>query len=323
MFFFITIILLVCILAYFKIANFFNIIDKPNERSSHTSKTIRGAGIIFPIAALLYYFYSGFENHFFTAGLILISFISFLDDIKSVSSIMRFFFQTISVLFLFIQINLYNSTDWPIIIAIYILSIGTINAMNFMDGINGLTGLYSLVTFCTLLYINNTNINFIDNSFILFIISALLVFNFFNVRTKAKCFAGDVGSISIAFIILFALISLIMQTKRMEYFLLMVVYGIDFALTIVHRLIKKENIFHAHRSHLYQYMVHKLNMGHLKVCFIYCLVQVLVNLILIRIIINSRDHIYLSIAVVLFLSIIYIYLKYYSEKNKKIVLLSE
>ena len=42
-------------LFYFHIADKYNIIDKPNERSSHTRITLRGGGIIFYLGALAYF----------------------------------------------------------------------------------------------------------------------------------------------------------------------------------------------------------------------------------------------------------------------------
>jgi len=83
-----------------------------------------------------------------------------------------------------------------------IVCVGIINAYNFMDGINGITGGYSLSVLLPLIYLNTTD-NFISQDYLYVVGMSLLVFCFFNFRKKAKCFAGDVGSISIAFILPF------------------------------------------------------------------------------------------------------------------------
>ena len=62
-------------LFYFKIADRCNIIDKPNERSSHTKVTLRGGGIIFYFGALAYFLTSGFEYLCFLLALTLVTFI--------------------------------------------------------------------------------------------------------------------------------------------------------------------------------------------------------------------------------------------------------
>ena len=112
-----------------------------------------------------------------------------------------------------------------------------------MDGINGITGGYSLILFLTLLWINKYQVQFVDESLLLVIIISLPVFNFFNFRKKAACFAGDIGSISMAFIVCFLLTKLIFKTAQPLYILLLVVYGIDAVFTIIIRLLKKENVF--------------------------------------------------------------------------------
>ena len=103
-----TIILCICMYLYFKIADKYNIIDKPNERSSHNEIIIRGAGIIFPIACLLYFFQSNFYYPYFIAGVVLISLISFFDDIKTIKNSIRIIAQFVSVLLLFYQTNFLN-----------------------------------------------------------------------------------------------------------------------------------------------------------------------------------------------------------------------
>jgi len=269
------IILLVAELAYFKIAEYFNIIDKPNERSSHSRVTLRGGGVIFYIGIFLYFLLEGFQYPWFFMGLTLIACISFADDLSPQSSKLRLFVHFTAMGLMFYQWGLYSEQWYFIIIAIVVCT-GILNAYNFMDGINGITGVYSLVVVGAFWYINFYQIHFVDDNFIYAALLALVVFNFFNLRTKAKCFAGDVGSITIAFIILFLLGLIVIKTGDFSYIILLVVYGIDSVLTILHRLILKENIFHPHRKHAYQIMANELKIPHVIVSLFYGLLQILI-----------------------------------------------
>ncbi len=273
----ITLIILVAIIQiYFKFADHYNIIDKPNQRSSHTSITLRGGGIIFYFGALAFFISSGFEYPWFFLGLSLITLISFLDDVLTLSNKLRLSVHLLSMGMLFYQLNLFD-LQWYWIVFAFILFIGIINAYNFMDGINGITGAYSLAVLSGLWMINNYHVNFVGNDLIYCTGLGLLVFNFYNFRKKAKCFAGDVGSIAIAFILLFMVGKLILLEPSLVVVLLLGVYGVDAVLTIVHRLILKENIFQAHRKHLYQILANEAKIPHLSVALIYTAIQIAIN----------------------------------------------
>jgi len=292
-------------LLYFRIADRFNIIDKPNQRSSHSSITLRGGGIIFFIGAISYFVISGFQYPWFFAGLTLISMISFADDIKPQKSGIRLFVHFISMLLMFYQWDLFHF-PWYFTIISLVLCTGILNAYNFMDGINGITGAYSTIVLICLLYINNYLHKFIDNKFILILLLSLLVFNFFNFRKKAKCFAGDVGAIAIAFSIVFLLGKLFIETDKSGYIVLLAVYGVDSVLTIIHRLILKENIFEPHRKHLFQIMANELKIPHLAVSGIYALLQLIIFVGFIFFF--EHDIIYLLLTIFV-LSTIYIVVK--------------
>ncbi|TBO43313.1 MraY family glycosyltransferase [Pedobacter kyonggii] len=266
---------------YFKIADYYNIIDMPNSRSSHKVITIRGGGIIFYLAVLAFFFSQAFQYPYFVLGLSLITIVSFLDDILTLNNKMRLSIHFIAV-FLLIGEWGGNSLSLYLMPIVVILIIGTINAYNFMDGINGITGSYSLITIIALFFINQEVVNFVASDLILYAGLSLLVFNFFNFRTRAKCFAGDVGSVSIAFIITFLIGLLIIRTDNFAYILLLLVYGLDAATTIAFRLIRKENIFDAHRSHFYQYLANEKKIPHIYISLGYGIVQLLVNIIVVK-----------------------------------------
>jgi UDP-N-acetylmuramyl pentapeptide phosphotransferase/UDP-N-acetylglucosamine-1-phosphate transferase len=283
----IIVLLLIAIeLAYFRIADHFNIIDKPNLRSSHTRITLRGGGVLFYVGAVLYFFFFGMQYPWFLLGLTLISVISFVDDVHSVPNRYRLTVHFVAMLLMCYQWGVVTPSDWWIIIPALILCTGIINAYNFMDGINGITGGYSLAVLVPLVMLNR-RLAFVDERLLVVTILSVVVFCFFNFRTKAKCFAGDVGSVSIAFILLFALGFLIIRTGDFFYLAFLLVYGVDAVLTICHRLMLHENIFKAHRKHLYQIMANELKIPHVVVSSVYMVLQFLISVGLIYLPINK------------------------------------
>ena len=297
-------------LLYFKVADRFNIIDKPNERSSHTAITLRGGGIIFYIGALAYFIYSGFEYPYFFLGLTLMTVISFLDDIMTLSNKIRLLIHFGSVMLMAYQLNIFEQ-PWYYLLITFIIVVGAINAYNFMDGINGITACYSFAVGGLLLWVNSET-HFIDSDLLIFTLLSVLVFGFFNFRTKAKCFAGDVGSVAIAFILLFALGALILTTGEYLYILFLSVYGIDTVWSIVRRLVRKENIFQAHRSHLYQYLGNEAKVNKLLISFLYGAVQFLIGVLVLQAV-NEDFVTQLFFAVLLLtgMSIAYLIIKTY------------
>ena len=181
-----------------------------------------------------------------------------------------------------------------------------------MYGINGITGLYSFVILSTLYYINQYKIIFTDVNFIIYPVLASLVFLFFNFRKKAKCFAGDVGSMSIAFWVLALLGLLVVKTQELTYLLFIGVYGIEVIFTIIQRIKLKENIFEAHRHHLYQLLVNQMKWSHLLVATLYGGVQLLINACVIKFGLNFWEGV---LYLILPTFIIYIYSKYYIYKK--------
>ena len=292
-------------LLYFRIADKYNIIDKPNERSSHASVTLRGGGVVFFIGVLIFFLLNNFEYPLFFVGLTLISIISFADDIKQQSPKLRLLIQFTALLLVFYQLQVLDYA-WYISIFALIVSVGILNAFNFMDGINGITGGYSTAVIGSFWYINKYVIQFVDNQLIYIVLLSLLVFNIFNFKKKAKCFAGDIGAISMAFIAVFLLGMLIVKTQDFSYIALLLVYGVDTVLTIIHRLFLRENITQPHRKHLYQLLANELKNSQLVIALIYALLQVLIFIGLL--IFEQHTILYISLASVL-LTAIYIVLK--------------
>lgn len=261
---------------YFKVADRFNIIDKPNERSSHTAITLRGGGVIFYIGVLLYFILSGFQYPWFFLGLTMMTVVSFMDDVFTLSNKIRLLIHFASVLLMAYQLDVFEM-PWYYLLITFVIVVGVINAYNFMDGINGITACYSLALGGLLMLVNQ-DVGFLEMDLLAYTMLGVLVFMFFNFRIKAKCFAGDVGSVAIAYILLFALGALIIQTGNLLYFLFLTVYGIDAVWTIVRRLYLRENIFEAHRSHLYQFLGNEAGVNKLLISFLYGAIQFLIGL---------------------------------------------
>lgn len=273
---YIAVLLIVLELLYFRVADRFNIIDKPNERSSHKQITLRGGGIVFLFGAWLHAAFFGCPYPWFLLGLILVAAISFVDDIHSLLDSIRLFVQFAAMFLLFYQCGILNWESWWVLLIAWIVCVGITNAYNFMDGINGLTGGYSFAVITPLMWANS-GLQFIEQSFLYVTVLSLLVFCLFNFRKRAKCFAGDVGSLSIAFIVVFALGRLILLTGDVTYILFLALYGVDSVLTICHRILLHENLGEAHRKHAYQLMANELKISHLVVSSIYMVLQLAIS----------------------------------------------
>lgn len=315
-------ILLILELLYFRIAEKFNIIDKPNERSSHSSTVLRGGGIIFLLGAWIWSAFFGFQYPLFLVAVTLAAGISFIDDIHSLPDSVRLIVQFAAMGLLIWQLFIMTGDDsfiktdglWMkmgFIVVALIVCVGATNIYNFMDGINGITAGYSAAVLLPLLFVNRIY-NFVDTSFLVVALLAIIVFSFFNFRPrgKAKCFAGDVGSVGIAFILLFAIGALIAKTGDITWLVFLLVYGVDGCLTICHRILLHENLGQAHRKHVYQLMANELKISHPVVSLIYALIQLVVSVVFIYLIPNDvRAHWMYLLGVFVLLSVLYILFK--------------
>ena len=305
------VLILVLELAYFKIANKFNIIDKPNERSSHSSIVLRGGGLIFLLSLWIWSAFFGFQYLWFLLAVTLIEGVSFIDDIRSLPDSVRLVAQFVAMVMMFFQLNILHWDMWWIVALALIVCVGASNVINFMDGVNGITGAYAMASLVPLALLNST-MGFVDQNLIYVVILADIVFCLFNFQPKgkAKCFAGDVGSIGVAYILLFLIGSLILVTGDVTWLIFLLVYGIDGCLTICHRMMLHENLGEAHRKHAYQLMANELKIGHVKVSLLYALLQLTVSLGFIYLCPNTvlAHWIYLVSAIAM-LAILYILFK--------------
>jgi UDP-GlcNAc:undecaprenyl-phosphate GlcNAc-1-phosphate transferase len=324
--------MLIMAFAYLKVAAKLNLYDHPVGRSSHINRTITGYGIFVLLGLFLYSVVFPYTlSPYFIIGLVMMATISFIDDIVFVKHFIRLIFQLFALILLAIDLPFdYLTTDkLPLIIAAVIFGIGVLNAFNFMDGINGMLGLNSLVILVSFWWLNNHTydatgheITFIANEFIYTLIIGVSIFLFFNLRNKAVAFAGDVGSISIAFVIFYLMVNLIFATGNYAYLLLFVVIGIDAALTVIFKLLLRENIFVPHRDFLFKKLVHVGKYKHVNISIIYAMVQAFISIIVISLPLQNKLSAQLSILFIVVVGLCSTYIIIRNKYTKKRVIKS-
>ena len=265
---------------YFLVASRYNIVDSPGDRSSHSRPVLRGGGVIIPLGIVLWFIWSDFQYPWFFAGMMLVSFVSFLEDLSHVMRGIRFLTQLAAILLLAMQFELPPFPWWGWGLMLF-TAIGIINAFNFMDGINGITAGYSLSALAGLWIVNNYQAPFVSNDLLYAAGLAVALFSFYNFRNHARCFAGDVGPVAISFILVFLLGKLILTTGNMAYLMFLIIYGVDTFLTIIKRMMRHENIIEPHRQHLYQLLTNESGISHVKVSTGYTVAQLLINILII------------------------------------------
>ena len=326
----ITAILIVAELVYFRVADKCNIIDKPNERSSHSTVVLRGGGVIFSLSMLAWVGLQAAHGDLgvvvdylpFLVGLVLIAGVSFIDDIHSLPDSVRLVVQFVAMGLMFWNLGIMHWNMWWIVLIALIVFVGATNIINFMDGINGITAVYSFAVLLPLLLLNNKGEDpFILNSLLAVAILGVLVFSFFNFRPrgKAKCFAGDVGSVGIAFIMLFAIGKLILATNDITWLTFLIVYGIDGCCTILHRIMLHENLGAAHRKHAYQLMANELGMSHVVVSCIYMALQLVISLVMVYLVPNTvlAHWIYLIVVALVLAGAYVVFMKKYYHLHEE------
>ena len=318
-------------LMYIRIAHFYNIYDHPVGRSSHLNRTITGFGVFVLFGLLLYSIAFPYTlKSFFIIGLLMISTISYIDDLVFVKHFIRLVFQIFALTLMAIELPFNYMMDFeklPLIIAIVILGIGVLNAFYFMDGINGMLGLTNLVILLSFLWLNSNSvdikgnpISFIRNEFLYTYIIGVSIFLGLNLRRKAIVFAGDTGSIALAFIVLYLMLNLIFKTGNYAYFLLFSVFGIDAGLTVIFKLLLRENIFVPHRDFLFKKLVHVGKYKHVNISIIYASLQALINILVIALPLQGRLSAQLSILFIFTISLCAVYIFIRNKYTKKRVI---
>jgi len=127
-------------LLYFKIADKFNIIDKPNERSSHSSIVLRGGGVIFSLAMVAWAVMMVVQGECgvvleylpFLVGLLLVAGVSFWDDVKSLPDSVRLVVQFVAMALMFWSMGIMHWDMWWVVLIALVVCVGATNVINFM-----------------------------------------------------------------------------------------------------------------------------------------------------------------------------------------------
>ncbi len=267
---------------YYAFASRKKILDIPTRRSSHHTPTVRGGGILFFLGVLAGYAAFVFPQYpWFLAGFLLLSLTGWLDDRKNLSPGVRFPVQLLAVLMILQDAGLFAADfHWGIKILAVIVALGFVNAFNFMDGINGITGLYSLVLLASLALLDG-QVHLLDSRWTAIAGLSVLAFGYFNFRRHALMFSGDTGTMALAAFFLFGLAKFMVHLRAPVLLLLVLLYGTDSAMTIIRRLWHGQNIFKAHRWHVYQKMVDRWHWKHLTAAAFYALFQAIINYVMI------------------------------------------
>ncbi|WP_159950368.1 MraY family glycosyltransferase [Polaribacter septentrionalilitoris] len=273
------VILIISSIVYLKLAVKYKIIDKPNQRSSHTKLTVRGGGIVFSIAIFLFFVLNDFQYPFFTIGVFILSIVSFLDDIYSLSSKLRFSIQFVGILLLLYQIGLPFFPVYMYLLFLFV-GLGFLNSYNFMDGINAITGFYCISSL-SILYLINQQEQVFHQDLTRYVFLSVIVFGFYNFRKKALFFAGDIGSIVLGFLTLFLVFKSIVDLNAPLMMLSVFIYGADAGYTMLYRkFFTDEKWTDPHRHHIYQKLVDVKKMSHLKIAALYAIAQLILNVLL-------------------------------------------
>lgn len=262
---------------YMYLARRWDIVDEPGYRSNHSTTVLRGGGILFPIAVLLFSLIHGALHPYFFGGVFMLALISFYDDLKNVKALVRLGIQCIAVALMMQDLNVI-SLGWPMLLLLFIVAVGWINAFNFMDGINGITAINASLNLATLVLINE-ELRFMEMRLLIFLLLSVIVFGIYNFRVRALVFAGDVGSITMAYATAFAMSALILKTGQWQYLLFISVYAVDAGYSVLHRVFHGKNPLRPHRTFLFHMLVNEVGWPHLAVSSLYAGIQLVINLL--------------------------------------------
>ena len=265
-----------------KYGHHFELLDKPNDRSSHSSATPKGGAVGILAAFILVSLFLKLPVTFWMPAAIL-SIVSFLGDRFDISPLFRLLLQfTASIVLLLGSWNnhpLLSYGSMPILIGLSIYIVATTNYYNFMDGINGIAGISGVVGFGLLSFYGYYNIaNPMLISLNISMALCCLAYLPFNIP-EAKVFMGDIGSILLGFI--FAAMVIWLSKSFLDFICLasfLFPFYADEITTELTRLKEGEKIWTKHRRHLYQILANEYNIPHWKVSLGYGVAQLFVGI---------------------------------------------
>lgn len=241
------------------------VLDIPNDRSSHTEATVRGAGIGLGVGTLVAL---GLTERYFTdpqLAAIAVAGVGFAtiglaDDLTgTLSASFRLCLQVVvatAVVVLILQGTTYAvllTSLFAVVATLWI--VGFVNAFNFMDGINGISCAQALVAggAFALIAWHGHHVTLMAGS--LALVAGSLGFLPFNFPTP-RAFLGDVGSYFAGAWLAVLVITGLYESIPPEAMLAPVaLYLADTGVTLTMRLHRREAWSEAHRDHTYQKLV--------------------------------------------------------------------
>ena len=287
-------VILLSLKLYFPFAEKKGMLAGVNHRSSHTKPVITGAGFIFYISYVFYiisFVFSTWDAPWpLFIGISILAIVSFIDDLKDLWFFIRLVVQILAVTLMLYQIYVEFSMEpfamnasLLIILAIVglIFSVGFVNLYNFMDGLNGMMVGITISALAIFALIDFFVVDFVDDLLLVYTAIPTLIFAFFNARRQAICFAGDVGAIVLGFVMVYMLVSLLMQTANVVYIFIFASIYLEAGMTVMQRLLAGQNIFKPHRIHMFQLLCNEHKHHHVKISAFYALNQLVFGAIIV------------------------------------------
>jgi UDP-N-acetylmuramyl pentapeptide phosphotransferase/UDP-N-acetylglucosamine-1-phosphate transferase len=325
---------IVLMLSYFGVEKFRQwsikkqIVDVPNERSSHAAPTPRGGGLVFVVIALSFYAATGLteNNHFqwsYLTGAVSIALVSWLDDLFSVKTLHRFLIHGLAAFLIIYAGGFWREIDLPYLGTIdfgffgalltFCWIVGMTNAYNFMDGVDGIAATQAVTAGIGWLIVGKllgSDATALYGGVISFACLGFLIHN----RQPAKIFMGDVGSAFLGYT--FAVLPIVAKIENPSNaakdavfpligVLLVWFFVFDAFYTFVFRLLKKQKVWQAHREHLYQKMVIK-GFSHASVTAVYGTFSMILSGFGVLTVFAGKEYLIYLTAAAIFLSLLLI-----------------
>lgn len=249
------------------------VVDTPNERSSHVHTTVRGGGVAVLVAIfiglLLTYRISSPVQGFTPAVLVATCFAVFflgavglVEDTVGLPVVVRMVFQLVGAVSATVILWRGTALPIPLLVIGALALVYTVNATNFMDGVNGLSSAHGAVVgayFAVLgLIVHDQLLSLVS----LIVGAAFLSFLPWNFP-RARAFLGDVGSYALGAagwgLMVWALTTHLPVVVVLAPF---TIYAVDVLSTLVARVVRRESLTKAHRSHIYQQLSRQRGHGY-------------------------------------------------------------
>jgi len=306
------------------------LLDHPNERSSHSMPTPRGGGlaiVVLVTGAGLWAYEAADLSHVlvYLVGGIIIAFLGWRDDVSSLSPSVRFAVQALVAAVSIYGLGYFKVVTIPLfgelhlgvvgIVITFLWIVGLTNAYNFMDGIDGIAGGVALAGGLGWMMLASN----MRNDFVFWIALAIAAgsLGFLGHNwSPAKIFMGDVASTFLGYT--FAVLPLLSATRGGDALmlgtLLMWTFIMDAGITFIRRALKREKLFAAHRTHLYQRLVIG-GYSHAAVSTLYICLTLLAGILSYA---WSWGQVYAPPLIILGLPLIWILLSRYTSRLKNV-----